>query len=100
MQQPGGGSKAASRQVTVLGLWTYLTELRGFGDVAFEAVEQTTIMGKEGAIAASTATTRARNAVGATAGGRHACRCCCATAGLPGRAAAAAVGRLCLFLGR
>lgn len=64
--------------------WTYLTELRGFGDVAFETVEQTAIMGKEGAVAASTATARARNAVDATAGGRHACWCCCATAGLPG----------------
>jgi hypothetical protein len=61
---------------------TYLTKLRGLGDVAFEAVEQTAIVGKEGAVAASTATARARNAVNATAGGRHAC--CCVTAGLPG----------------
>jgi hypothetical protein len=70
-------------QVTVwTWTWTYLTKLRGFGDIAFEPVEQTAVVGKEGAVAASTATARARNAVVGGATGRHAC--CCATAGLPG----------------
>lgn len=71
-QQPGGDSRAASMR-----LWTYLTELCSFGDVSFEALEQTAIMGEEGTVAATTATARLRNA--ARAAGRHAC--CCVTRG-------------------
>lgn len=69
-------------------VWTYLTELCSFGHVPFEALEKTPIVGEEGAIAASTATARPRNA--ARAAGRHAC--CCATAGL--QRAATRFGRL------
>lgn len=69
---------------------TYLTELRSFGDVSFETLEQAAIMGEKGTVAATTATARPRNA--ARAAGRHAC--CCATAGLPGRAVVLTVGRL------
>lgn len=70
--------------------WTYLTELRSFGDVSFETLEQAAIMDEEGTVAAATATARLRNA--ARAVGRHAC--CCATAGLPGWAAVIRFGRL------
>jgi len=67
-----------------------LTELRSFGDVPFETLEQAAIMGQKDTVAAATATARPRNA--ARAAGRHAC--CCATAGLPGWAAVIRFGRL------
>jgi hypothetical protein len=70
-------------------MWTYLAELCSFGDISFETLKKTAIMGEEGAIAASTATARPRNA--ARAAGRHACYY--ATAGLPGRAVVTVFGR-------
>jgi hypothetical protein len=42
-------------------VWTYLTQLGRFGHIAFQAFEQASVVGEEGAISAPTATSRARN---------------------------------------